>query len=87
MCSPADFMSRVYANFKHRKHEDPGFEMPDLNYERIFDPSEFDMRENVIFLKEEPDNPMLCVGLDEILRAAHYKPRDHGGGRGILRSL
>ena len=33
------------------------------------------MRENVIFLKEEPDNPMLRVGLDEILRVAHYKPQ------------
>jgi CO/xanthine dehydrogenase Mo-binding subunit len=69
------FMPRVYANLKRQKQEDPSFEMPDLNYERIFDPSEFDMRENVVFLKEEPDNALLRVGLDEILRAAHYKPQ------------
>ena len=47
--------------------------LPDLNYERICDPSEFDMRANVVFLNEEPENPLLRMGLDEVLREAHYK--------------
>ena len=47
--------------------------MPDLDYERIFDPSEFDMKENYIFLKEEPGNPLLRVRLEEILREAHFR--------------
>lgn len=67
------FMARVYYNLKKRQKKDPSFEIPDLNYERICDPSEFDMKEGIIFLKEEPENLLLKVGIDEILREAHYK--------------
>ena len=67
------FMPRVKFKLERRKKEDPEFEIPDLDFERIFDPSEFDLRENVLFLKEEPDNAILRVSLDEILREAHYK--------------
>ena len=58
---------------KARQKKDPDFTIPDLDYERIFDPSEFDMKENFIFLKEEPENPLLRVKLEAILRAAHYR--------------
>ncbi|MCP4668419.1 MAG: xanthine dehydrogenase family protein molybdopterin-binding subunit, partial [Deltaproteobacteria bacterium] len=67
------FMPRVKFNLKKRKKEDPQFEMPDLDYDRICDPSEFDMRENMLFLKEEARNPLLLVELREILREAHYR--------------
>jgi CO/xanthine dehydrogenase Mo-binding subunit len=70
------FMTRVLSSLKNRAAKDPGFEMPDLDFERQFFPSEFNMRENHIFLKEDPDNPYLRVSLEEILRAAHYK--EHG---------
>jgi xanthine dehydrogenase molybdenum-binding subunit len=67
------FMPRVHFNLKKRQKKDPDFVLPDLNYERICDPSEFDMRANIIFLNEEPENPLLRMGLDEVLREAHYK--------------
>ncbi len=67
------FMPRVRKQLEKRKKKDPDFQIPDLDYDRVCDPSEFDMRENVVFLKEEPDNPLLRVTLSEILRAAHYK--------------
>jgi len=67
------FMPRVKKQLEKRKKKDPDFEIPDLDYERVRDPSEFDMKENIIFLKEEPDNPFLKVALEEILRAAHFK--------------
>ena len=67
------FMDRVQANLKKRQEKDPDFEIPDLDYERLFDASELDLRENHVFLREEPDNPLLRVRLDEILRAAHHK--------------
>ena len=70
------FMSRVKSKLARRKKKEPDFEMPDLDYGRIFDPSEFDMSENYIFLKQEPDNPLLRVTLEEILRTAHFK--EHG---------
>jgi len=67
------FMPRVHSNMKKRKKKDPDFVIPDLNYERILDSSELDMKENYIFLKEEPDNLLLRLSLEEILREAHYK--------------
>lgn len=67
------FMPRVKYTLERRKKKDPEFDIPDLDFERIFDPSEFDLRENILFLREEPDNPLLRVGLDEILREAHFK--------------
>jgi len=72
LCSEL-FMDRVQANLKKRQEKDPDFEIPDLDYEMLFDPSELDLRENYVFLREEPDNPLLRVRLDEILRAAHHK--------------
>ena len=67
------FMPRVHFNLKRQQKKDPDFELPDLNYERICDPSEFDLKENIIFLKEEPNNTMLQLKLEEILREAHYR--------------
>ena len=67
------FMLRVKSRMKKNKRKNPDFEIPDLDYETIFDPSAFDMKENRIFLKSEPDDPDLFVTLEEILRAAHYK--------------
>jgi CO/xanthine dehydrogenase Mo-binding subunit len=67
------FMPRVMAALKKRKKKDPGLEIPDLDYDRICDPSEFDLKENMIFLKEEPDNAVLRVSLEELLREAHFK--------------
>ncbi len=66
------FMPRIRSKMKKQKKKDPGFEIPDLDYERICDPSEFDMREGTIFFKEEPDNPLLKISFGELLRDAHY---------------
>lgn len=67
------FMPRLKYNLEKRKKREPDFVIPDFDFERISDPSEFDLRENRVFFKEEPDNPLLRLGLDEILREAHYK--------------
>ncbi len=67
------FMPRVKSRMKKRKKRDPDFQIPDLDYERICDPSELEMKENTIFLREEPENPDLRVTLADILRAAHYR--------------
>ena len=67
------FMLRIKGRMKKMKRKDPDFEIPDLEYERIFDPSDFDMKENRIFLKDKPNDPVLFVTLEEILRAAHYR--------------
>ena len=45
------FMLRIKSRMKKMKRKDPDFEIPDLDYEAIFDPSDFDMKKNRIFLK------------------------------------
>ncbi len=67
------FLPRVHFSLKLRKKRDPSFEIPDLNWERICDPTEFELKENIIFLKTDPDNPLLRATLEEILREAHFK--------------
>jgi xanthine dehydrogenase molybdenum-binding subunit len=67
------FMPRVFSTLKGRKKKDPNFRIPELDWERVCDPSEFDLKDNVVFLKEEPDNPLLRISLAELLRSEHFK--------------
>ena len=68
------FMPRVQFKLKiWAKRKELDFEIPDLDFERLCDPSEFDLRENMVFFKEEPGNPILRLSLEEILREAHFK--------------
>jgi xanthine dehydrogenase molybdenum-binding subunit len=66
-------MPRVQGNLKKRKKKDPDFDIPDLDFATPRDPSEFELKENNVFLKEEPENPYLRITLGELLRAAHFK--------------
>jgi len=68
-----NFMQIVQKKMKKRKRKDPDFEIPDLDFKSPRDPAEFDLKENSLFIKEEPDNPDLRIGLGELLRAAHFK--------------
>jgi len=67
------FMPRVKSGLKKRKKKDPDFEMPDFDFEGPRDPSEFELKENTLFLKEEPENPLLQLSLGELLRTAHFR--------------
>ncbi|MCF8040107.1 MAG: xanthine dehydrogenase family protein molybdopterin-binding subunit [Desulfohalobiaceae bacterium] len=65
------FASRVTSNLKKLKAAGKDFQEPHCR--PGYDPSEFELRANTIFLKESPDDPLLRVRLDEILRQAHFK--------------
>ncbi|MFP3928530.1 MAG: xanthine dehydrogenase family protein molybdopterin-binding subunit, partial [Desulfobacteraceae bacterium] len=67
------FLPRVGYMEKRKKKKDPNYQIPDIDFNKVLQPSDFDMRENIVFLKEEPDHPLLRLGLDEILREAHFK--------------
>ena len=69
------FLSRLQFKMKLRKKKEPDFQIPELDHERFWDPAEFDLKENYVFLKSDPDNPLLRLQLDEILREAHFKER------------
>jgi len=70
------FMPRVYASLKGMKKKDPNFVIPELDWEGVRNPSEFDLNDNFVFLKEEPQNPLLRINLGELLRSEHF--RDQG---------
>jgi xanthine dehydrogenase molybdenum-binding subunit len=67
------FMPHIEFKQLIRKKKDSDYQIPDMDYARILKASDFDMREDVIFLKQDPDNPILRLQLEEILREAHYK--------------
>jgi xanthine dehydrogenase molybdenum-binding subunit len=67
------FMARVSAALERRKRKEPGFEAPDLDSIGKPTASDFDLRQNHVFLKDRPDDPLLRVPLDELLREAHYR--------------
>jgi xanthine dehydrogenase molybdenum-binding subunit len=66
------FMPRVKSLLNKRKKKDPEFEMPDIDFDSPRDPAEFELRENMVFFKEEPDNAFLKISLAELLRTAHF---------------
>lgn len=70
------FMPRVYSSLKGLKKKDPNFVIPELDWEGVRSPSEFDLKDNFVFLKEEPQNPLLRISLAELLRSEHF--RDQG---------
>ncbi|MBP1738176.1 MAG: aerobic-type carbon monoxide dehydrogenase, large subunit CoxL/CutL-like protein [Deltaproteobacteria bacterium] len=70
------FMPRVHASLKGMKKKDPNFVIPELDWEGVRNPSEFDLKDNFVFLKEEPQNPLLRINLGELLRSEHF--RDQG---------
>jgi len=67
------FMPRIQYKEKRKQKKDPDYRVPDLDFERALQPSDFDMKEDVVFLKDEPGHPHLHLRLEEILREAHYK--------------
>ncbi len=67
------FMERVRAGVEKRRRKEKGFEAPDLDSFGKPAPSDFDLRQNFVFLKDRPDDPLLKVPLDELLREAHFR--------------
>ena len=67
------FLSRVSAALERKKRKEPGFIAPDLDSIGPLTFSDFDLSQNFVFLKERPEDPLLRVPLDELLREAHYR--------------
>lgn len=67
------FLNRVKYKLGQMKKKDPSFQEPDLGITKPLEPEDFDLRENYLFLKSQPENKYLRVTLDEIIREAHFK--------------
>ncbi|MCF8108080.1 MAG: xanthine dehydrogenase family protein molybdopterin-binding subunit [Desulfohalobiaceae bacterium] len=65
------FASRVAANIK-KKHK-AGEPVSEPQCRSSYDPEDFELKNNEIFLREAPDDPLLRVSLEEILRQAHFR--------------
>ena len=71
--SAEHFLSRIQHKIKKMKKKDPSLSVPDIDSNQAYRPEDFDLKDNTVFLKNDPDNPLLQVKLEEILREAHYK--------------
>jgi xanthine dehydrogenase molybdenum-binding subunit len=67
------FMPRVGFTLEKRQRRDPDFVIPDRDYQATVDPEDFELQDNVVFLKWAPVDPILRVPLDELIREAHFK--------------
>lgn len=67
------FMRRIHSNLKKQQRKDPSMEIPDLNYQQVCEPTEFELKDNVLVLKNDPDHPYLRLPLEDLLREAHYR--------------
>ncbi|MFN3534266.1 MAG: xanthine dehydrogenase family protein molybdopterin-binding subunit, partial [Desulfatiglandales bacterium] len=67
------FLNRVNFKLSQMKKKDPHFQMPDLGISRPLEPEDFELKENVLYLRSQPQNTYLRMGLDELIREAHFK--------------
>jgi xanthine dehydrogenase molybdenum-binding subunit len=66
------FIPRLKSNLEKHKKKDPEFKIAGFDFEKRCRPADFDMKQNQIFLKSNPNNPVLRISLDELLRTAHF---------------
>ena len=59
---------------KHRRKH-PDYEPPAFDVAGAARSDRFDLREGVVFLVDAPDEPWLKVGLDQLLRASHFRDK------------
>jgi len=75
------WMSRLMQqDFKRRERREPGFKMPDLDFDLMSDPANLDLRNGNIFLKDDPENAAYHFPVARILRKAHMV----GTGKGEM---
>jgi CO/xanthine dehydrogenase Mo-binding subunit len=60
----------VKGNFKRMKRKDPDFVEPDLDYALISKPESLDIRDRMVFPKNDPEHPFFKVEVSQILRDA-----------------
>ncbi len=65
---------------KRRAKKDPDFQIPDLDSQRIASPEYLDIKDGMVFLKDDPDNQLYRLEASKILRKAHMV----GTGKGEM---
>ncbi len=64
------YVPRLQKSWKKKQKKDPSFNPPQIL--KIYGPEDFELKNNIIYPIEAPDNPNLQVTLGELLRAAHF---------------
>ncbi|HUU01800.1 MAG TPA: xanthine dehydrogenase family protein molybdopterin-binding subunit [Myxococcota bacterium] len=63
----------VQKNIARMSKREPGYSPPDFNISQAAKDSRFEMRAGVVFVPGAPDDPVLLVNLDVLLRAIHFR--------------
>jgi len=70
------FPAEVQKNLDNHLKKNPGYTPPPFDVKKAARPDNFDLRDGILFLKDAPDEPWLCLEWDRFLRAIHF--RDQG---------
>ncbi|MEW6348272.1 MAG: molybdopterin cofactor-binding domain-containing protein [Thermodesulfobacteriota bacterium] len=70
----------IKGDLAKRARKDPDFKPPEVDWSLLEDPNNLDLKNGVVFLKADPDNRTLRLGVGRVLRKAHMV----GTGRGEM---
>ena len=70
----------IQGGFKKKAKKNPEFEVPDLDYSVVSDPNNLEVKNGIIFPKNDPENTYFQVPAARILRRAHMV----GTGKGEM---
>ncbi len=63
----------VQKNIARKKKRDPAYNPPDFNISLAAKDGRFELRGGILFVQDAPDDPVLRIELDALLRAVHFR--------------
>jgi xanthine dehydrogenase molybdenum-binding subunit len=65
----AELMPRIIQfGIKRKARRDKNFQVPDLDFSLLADPENLDIKNRIVYLKKDPDNPFYQVDVTQVLR-------------------
>jgi len=65
----ADLMPRIIQfSLKRKSRMDKDFQAPDIDFSLLADPENLDIKNRIVYLKSDPDNPFYQVDVTQVLR-------------------
>ena len=65
----AELMPKIIQfGLKRKARKDKNFQVPDLDFSLLADPENLDIKNRIVYLKKDPDNPFYQVDVTQVLR-------------------